>query len=116
MKAKIPPAICILLLLSPCSLRAQETPAQRHEAATNHLKKVAAEISARCLSDVRSFDDWEKQRPERRRQLLEMLGLDPLPQRTPLKALITGRLEREQYRIEKIVFQSRPGLYVTGNF
>ena len=45
-----------------------------------------------------------------------MLGLDPLPARTPLKAQITGRLERDAYRIEKLVFQSLPGLYVTGNF
>ena len=49
-------------------------------------------------------------------QLLEMLGLDPLPKRTPLKAQITGRLQRDAYNIEKIVFQSMPGLYVTGNF
>jgi len=27
-----------------------------------------------------------------------------------------GRLERDAYRIEKLVFQSLPGLYVTGNF
>jgi len=84
--------------------------------ATNHLKKAAADISARCLKDIRTLDDWKKQRPELRRQLLEMLGLDPLPARTPLKAQITGRLERDSYRIEKIVFESLPGLYVTGNF
>ncbi|HKS37546.1 MAG TPA: acetylxylan esterase, partial [Verrucomicrobiae bacterium] len=35
---------------------------------------------------------------------------------TPLKPKITGVLERESYRIEKVVFQSLPGLYVTGNF
>jgi hypothetical protein len=68
------------------------------------------------LSDVRTLDDWKKQQPELRRQLLDMLGLDPLPKRTPLKAQITGRLERDAYRFEKIVFQSLPGLYVTGNF
>jgi dienelactone hydrolase len=44
-----------------------------------------------------------------------MLGLDPMPKRTPLRAQITGVLERPGQRIEKIVFQSMPGLYVTGN-
>jgi len=87
-----------------------------HEAATNQLKRLAAEMTAQCLNDIRSLDDWKKQQPELRRQLLDMLGLDPLPKRTPLKAQITGRLERDAYRIEKIVFQSLPGLYVTGNF
>src|SRR5205814_9984353 len=82
----------------------------------NQLKGIAAEMSLKCLSDLRSLDDWKKQRPELRRQLFEMLGLDPLPARTPLKAQITGRLERDAYRIEKVVFQSLPGLYVTGNF
>jgi cephalosporin-C deacetylase-like acetyl esterase len=45
-----------------------------------------------------------------------MLGLDPLPERTPLHARITGTLDRPEYRIEKVVFQSSLDLYVTGNF
>ena len=44
-----------------------------------------------------------------------MLGLDPLPARTSLNAQITGTLNRARYRIEKVVFQSLPGLYVTAN-
>ena len=35
-------------------LPAQETAAQRHELATNHLKRIAGEMSARCLSDIRT--------------------------------------------------------------
>jgi len=109
-------AACVAILLSTSPLMGQESAGQRHEMATNQLKRIAAEMSARCLSDIRTLDDWKKQRPELRRQLLEMLGLDPLPARTPLKVKITGQLERDAYRIEKIVFQSLPGLYVTGNF
>ena len=101
-------AICVAILLSMSHLTAQETAEQRHEMATNQLKRISAEMSARCLSDIRTLDDWRKQRPELRRQLLEMLGLDPLPARTPLKVQITGRLEGDAYRIEKIIFQSLP--------
>jgi cephalosporin-C deacetylase-like acetyl esterase len=90
--------------------------AQLHTLATNQLKRVTMEMSARCLKDVRTLDDWQRQRAQRRRELLEMLGLDPLPKRTPLHARATGRLDREAYRVEKVVFQSSPGLYVTGNF
>jgi dipeptidyl aminopeptidase/acylaminoacyl peptidase len=51
-----------------------------------------------------------------RQQYFEMLGLWPLPERTPLNAQITGVLEREEgFRVEKLHFQSRPHLYVTGN-
>jgi dienelactone hydrolase len=52
---------------------------------------------------------------EWRHQLLEMLGLDPLPERTPLCVHVTGSIEREDFRVEKLHFQSLPGLYVTGN-
>ncbi|MBI1177090.1 hypothetical protein GC207_06580 [bacterium] len=110
--------ILVGLLFAACTnqLPAQENAALRFEMATNQLKQTAAEISSRCLTDVNSVADWEKQRPVVRRQLLEMLGLDPLRERTPLHAQITGTLERDLYRIEKLVFQSSPGLYVTGNF
>ena len=46
---------------------------------------------------------------------LEMLGLWPLPERTALKATVTGSLEREGYIVDKLHFQSIPGAYVPGN-
>lgn len=39
----------------------------------------------------------------------------PMPEKTPLNAKITKTLERDGYRIENIVFESRPGFMVTGN-
>lgn len=106
----------LLLLLHGSSSRAQESPAQRHAMATNALKRVALEMSERSLREVTTLQDWNTRRPVLRRQLLDMLGLDPLPRRTPMRPRVTGHLQRENYRIEKIVFQSMPGLYVTGNF
>ena len=35
--------------------------------------------------------------------------------RTPLNARITGRLDRDGYRIEALVFESLPGIFVTGS-
>lgn len=74
-----------------------------------------ARLAERCLADVESIEDWEANKAEYRRQLLEMLSLDPLPERSDLKAAITGRIERDDIIVEKLHFQSRPGLYVTGN-
>jgi dienelactone hydrolase len=68
-----------------------------------------------CLADVKSADDWNSRKGEYRRQLLEMLGLDPLPERTDLHATITGTTDHELFTVERLHFQSRPGLYVTGN-
>lgn len=39
----------------------------------------------------------------------------PEPERTPLKARVTRTVERDTYRIEMVVFESRPGFLVTGN-
>ncbi|MCL4191382.1 MAG: acetylxylan esterase, partial [Thermoguttaceae bacterium] len=74
-----------------------------------------ARLAERCLADIESIEDWEANKAQYRRQLLDMLSLDPLPDRTDLKATITGRIERDDIVVENLHFQSRPGLYVTGN-
>jgi cephalosporin-C deacetylase-like acetyl esterase len=38
-----------------------------------------------------------------------------LPERTPLEPVVTRVLERDGYRIENVMFQSRPNFWVTGN-
>lgn len=39
----------------------------------------------------------------------------PLPEKTPLHPRVTGRVEREAYTIENVIFESRPNFLVTGN-
>lgn len=82
---------------------------------TEYIRLETAALSESALKGIETLDDWEARRGEYRRQLLEMLGLDPLPERTPLEATVTGTIDRERFRVEKVCFQSRPGLYVTGN-
>lgn len=72
-------------------------------------------LAERPFAGVSSRQEWERLRPELKQQFLYMLGLWPLPERTPLQARITGVLERDNFRVEKLYFQSRPGLYVTAN-
>lgn len=67
------------------------------------------------LAGIASADDWKARRPGLQRRLREMLGLDPEPPRTDLHATITGTAERPDFVVEKLHFQSRPGLYVTAN-
>ncbi len=62
-----------------------------------------------------SREAFEEQRAARKRELLRSLGLDPMPEKTPLNARTTGTLLRRGYRIEKIVYESRPGFYVTAH-
>ncbi|MBN8249411.1 MAG: acetylxylan esterase, partial [Verrucomicrobia bacterium] len=105
-----------LALLAGCAAGMAQDAAARHVAATHQLRQLAAAMTERCLTDIGSADDWQRERPMLRRQLADMLGLDPMPARSPLRAEITGTLDQPAFRIEKVVFQSRPGLYVTGNF
>ena len=90
-------------------------PSRGDEMLEAYFEAEAAELTKNCLSEVQTLDDWLARKDEYRRQLLEMLGLDPLPEKTPLKAMVTGKADHEQFTVEKLHFQSRPGLYVTGN-
>ncbi|HTQ11050.1 MAG TPA: prolyl oligopeptidase family serine peptidase, partial [Fimbriimonadaceae bacterium] len=60
-------------------------------------------------------EEHEARKTTDRKILLQALGLDPMPPKTPLNARITGVIQRKGYRIEKIVFESRPGFPVTGH-
>ena len=62
-----------------------------------------------------SLDEWEERKQWVRRQILVSQGLWPMPSKTPLNAVIHGRIEREGYSVEKVYFESVPGFYVTGN-
>jgi dienelactone hydrolase len=75
----------------------------------------ARAVEERSLADIQSFDDWNKNKDKFRRQLHEMLGLDPLPPKTDLNSVVTGKLDHPEFTVEKLHFQSMPRLYVTAN-
>lgn len=58
---------------------------------------------------------WERRAEWVRRRILVSQGLWPLPTRSPLNAVLHGRLERDEYTVEKVYFESAPGFFVTGN-
>lgn len=85
------------------------------EAFEEYLKKQTAKVQARFLAGARDADEWQKLRPVLHMQYLDMLGIDLKAKRSPLRAKVTGTLKRDAVAIEKLHFQSLPGLYVTGN-
>ena len=58
---------------------------------------------------------WEQRASFLREQILAGAGLIPLPEKRPLNAKVFGVLDRGDYTIEKVYFESLPGFYVTGN-
>jgi dienelactone hydrolase len=81
----------------------------------DYFRSQTAKLQSQCLSDVKSLDDWQAKRVVYRQQLLEMLGLDPFPAKTPLNPVVAGTVDHERFTVENVHFQSMPGLYVTGN-
>jgi hypothetical protein len=79
-------------------------------------RKVAEIEREGSLAVIKTREDFEAARAGWRRELESMLGLDPMPERTDLKPVVTGTVEAEGVVIENLHFQSMPGLYVTGNF
>ncbi|HOZ47708.1 MAG TPA: acetylxylan esterase [Candidatus Hydrogenedentes bacterium] len=67
------------------------------------------------MPDFRSVAEWEAFAASLRRRILLSSGLVPLPERNPLNAVISGRVAHDDYTVEKVYFESRPGFLVTGN-
>ncbi len=110
----------VALLLLTSSLQAAAPPLDSPTAHGDRLRDAyfraqARQLGQAALADIRSRDDWERRAPSMRRQFLDMMGLDPLPPRTDLKATITSKFDAGTFTVENIHFQSLPGLYVTGN-
>ncbi len=78
--------------------------------------QVAAIEARSSLFNFQTLQDWEAARPRLRQQLFDQLGLNPLPARTPLEPQVTGVVDGDGFVVEKLHFQSLPGLYVTANF
>ncbi len=60
-------------------------------------------------------ENWPDLKSQWRGELLEMLGLAPLPEKNDLQVTIAGSHHPEGLTIERLHYQSRPGLYVTAN-
>ena len=59
--------------------------------------------------------EWAPRAERVRRQMLVALGLWPMPAKTPLNAVIHGKIARDNYTVEKVYFESYPGFFVTGS-
>lgn len=66
-----------------------------------------------AVAKIATRADLERRKKEVRAQILESIG--GLPLKTPLNAKVVGTIDEGSYRIEKVIFESQPTLYVTAN-
>jgi len=62
-----------------------------------------------------SLAEWDQRKECVRRRILVAAGLWPMPTKTPLNPVVHGKIDRDGYTVEKVYFESAPGLFVTGN-
>jgi len=79
------------------------------ETAQQELQERAA-----AIDQIHTVADAERRKQTVRQKLLELLGGLP-DYKGPLNARVTGRLQNDSYTIEKVIYESLPGLYVTAN-
>ncbi len=78
---------------------------QQAYAAIERRKEAFEQLKSRA-----ECREWQEQR---RAFFLRQIG--GLPERSPLNAEVVGTLQGEGYRVENILFESRPGFHVTAN-
>ncbi|MEO6828526.1 MAG: hypothetical protein ABI164_01855, partial [Acidobacteriaceae bacterium] len=62
---------------------------------------------------IKTAADVEERNTYVRLKVLQMLG--NFPEKTPLNPVVVKTMERDGYRVENVMFQSRPDFWVTGN-
>ena len=88
----------------------------RNMLSANQRRRVdEAVLSERAEWDrIRTKEDWERYRGSRMKSLRESIGVFP-PERSPLDARITARHTGNGYRMENVVYQTRPGFWAAAN-
>ncbi|MCC6342470.1 MAG: acetylxylan esterase [Bryobacterales bacterium] len=116
-RARVVAGLGSLVLMMPVCLRAQTRSEPAGDMLRGYLQRIAMEqLAARRqrIASIRTGAQFEQRKAEVRRQLLSMMGGLPTT-RGPLNLRRTGTLQREGYRVEKVIYESLPNFFVTAN-
>ena len=117
-------SICVLAVVLAAVSRAHLVPAAEmlralpagqmpHDARLGKLRSLdTSEFPMRPVDDSA---DWPARRAEIRTRVLVAAGLRPMPPRCPLNAIVYGKVQRDDYTVERVIFESFPGHYVSGS-
>jgi dienelactone hydrolase len=79
-----------------------------------HLYQRAAGLldeRQKAVKKLQTRSDWQKRQSEVKTKLAVAVG--PFPAKTPLNPVVTGTLERDDFKVEKLYLESIPGYFVT---
>ncbi len=69
------------------------------------------ETRRKAVADLKTPDDVRRRQQDLRTRFIAALG--GFPEKTPLNARVVAKAERDGYRIEKVIYESRPNHHVT---
>ncbi len=75
--------------------------------------KESDRVNLEGINGLKTKQDAEQYVLSVRKKIQVCFGA--FPDKTPLKAKVTGKIERNAYTIEKVIFESRPNFLVTAN-
>lgn len=119
MKMLSPRVVALAWLLLPHAARAQEAlevVGGLQGSVDRYLTVLAKQCwqrRAQAVARISTPEQVAERQAYIRSKVLEALG--GFPEKTPLNARITGTLERDGYRVEKLIYESLPRFYVTAN-
>ena len=113
-------AILSCLVICSCSDRkpADSSPGIQANNIRNYLVNAAKEITDNSVDEIQSLEYWESVKADHYAGFIEMLSMQDMPlngERCELNVRVTGTIQREGYHIEKLYYESLPGLYVPAN-
>lgn len=68
---------------------------------------------ANRIAALGSLSDWKGRQQSLRKTLNDAVG--PFPEKTPLHAKVVRTVNKDEYKVEHIVYESQPGFYVTSS-
>jgi len=104
-------AVCSLLALNPVARGASET----MPSADLRASQIRTLDTLRSFPSIANREEWKTRASNIRQQILVSAGLWPMPQKPPLAPVFSGKVEKEDYTIEKVYFSTHPGFYLAGN-
>lgn len=110
------PLLCSIAILTVAA--AAEPPRARPAGELPHDSRLAPlkELDGNFpFTPPTSRETWTTRAEQVRTRIRVASGIWPEPTKTPLNAVVHGRIERDDYTVEKVFFESMPGFFVTGN-
>ena len=92
-------------------------PVPATDALRDHLFKrtdVALDAADAERDSISSISQLDKRKAFMKQIFIESMGGLP-PSNTPLNAMVTGVIKQDGFRIEKVIYESRPNTHVTAN-